>query len=357
VEIPIKNLYFLLCYAWDRLEERELVDVSSEDASSLLNLFARVLIGGSRYLLHRGLDRGYLAIEEDLAGIRGKIDFFTTMKRQLIRNARLNCQFDELSHDVVHNRILKTTVARLASSTDVDKVYRSELADIHRRMSNIKETHLRADLFARVQLHRNNAFYGFLMNVCEMIYNYYLANQREGDATFRDFFRDEDKLATVFENFVCNFLRTELQGKYTGYRVKGAEYIAWDAQAMNSNAAALLPKMKTDISIVTPNGYLIIDTKYYRNALTGQFNDKLHSSNLYQLFSYLRNTAAKGSEYENCGGMLLYPTVQNEFSLSYEIQGHPVAINTIDLSLDWQIIHDSLIKMILGFRVLPMEVA
>ncbi|BBO66908.1 5-methylcytosine-specific restriction system specificity protein McrC [Desulfosarcina alkanivorans] len=346
-----------MCYAWDRLEERDLVDVSSEDASSLLNLFSRVLTGGSLYLLHRGLDRGYLAIEEDLAGIRGKIDFSTTMKRQLIRNAKLNCQFDELSHDVVHNRILKTTVARLASSSDVDKTYRSDLADIHRRMSNIKETHLRADLFARVQLHRNNALYGFLMNVCEMVYNYYLASQREGDASFRDFFRDEDKMAIVFENFVCNFLRTELQGKYPGYRVKGAEYIDWDAQAMGSKAAALLPKMKTDISMVTPNGYLIIDTKYYRNAFTGQFNDKLHSSNLYQLFSYLRNTAAKGPEYENCGGMLLYPTVQKELCLRYEIQGHRVAVNTIDLSMDWRKIHDSLIGMVLAFGDFDCEAA
>ena len=120
-------------------------------------------------------------------------------------NARLHCSFDELSHDVLHNRILKTTVARLAASSDVDKTYRSELADIHRRLSNIKETHLRADLFARVQLHRNNAFYGFLMNVCEMIYNYYLASQKGGDASFRDFFRDEGKMATVFENFVLQF--------------------------------------------------------------------------------------------------------------------------------------------------------
>ena len=350
MEIPIQNLYFILCYAWDRLEERDLVDVSSEDATSLVNLFSRVLIGGTRYLLHRGLDRGYLAMEDDLAGIRGKIDFSATMKRQLMHNARLHCSFDELSYDVLHNRILKTTISRLAASSDVDKTYRSELADIHRRLSNIKETHLRADLFARVQLHRNNAFYGFLMNVCEMIYNYYLASQRGGDASFRDFFRDEGKMATVFENFVCNFLRTELQGKYPGYRVKGAEYIDWDAQAMDSTAAALLPKMITDISIVTPTGYLIVDTKYYQKALAGQYGLKLHTPNLYQLFSYLRNTAVKGPEFKNCAGMLLYPTVQNDLCLKYDIQGHPVAVNTVDLSMDWQDIHNALIGMVLDFE-------
>ena len=93
VEIPIQNLYFILCYAWDRLEERDLVDVSSEDASSLLNLFSRVLIGGTRYLLHRGLDRGYLAMEDDLAGIRGKIDFSATMKTAIDVQCPIALQF------------------------------------------------------------------------------------------------------------------------------------------------------------------------------------------------------------------------------------------------------------------------
>lgn len=348
MDIPIQNLYFLLCYAWNRLEERDLVDVSTQDATSLLNLFARVLIAGSRYLLHRGLDRGYISMEEDLGGIRGKIDFSTTLKRQLMVNARLHCRFDELSHDVLHNRILKTTIGRLASNPDVNNDYRAELADIHRRLSNIEEIHLGADLFSRVQLHRNNAFYGFLINICEMIYNYYLVSQEEGDARFRDFLRDENKMPKLFEDFVCNFYRIELQGRYPGYKVKGAEYIDWDARAIDVTAAALLPKMKTDISIRTPSGYFIIDAKYYQSALTGQYDQKLHSANLYQLFSYLRNSESKGLEYKNCAGMLLYPTVKSELCLRYEIQGHPFAVNTVDLSLDWQDIHNALLNMVLN---------
>lgn len=345
--IPIQNLYFLLCYAWNRLEERDLVNVSTVDATSLLNLFARVLISGAQYLLHRGLDRGYVLIEEDIGGIRGKIDFSSTLKRQLMINARLHCRFDELSYDVIHNRILKTTVAKLISSQDVDKVYRSELVDIHRRLSTINEICLQADLFNRVQLHRNNTFYGFLMNVCEMIFLHYLASQNDGDATFRDFFRDENKMSMLFEDFVCNFYRIELQGKYPGYQVIGPEYIDWDAQAEDDVSTAILPKMLTDISIRTPSGYLIIDTKYYRKALDGQYGLKLRSENLYQLFSYLRNSEAKGPEYKNCGGMLLYPTVDKELCARYVVQGHPVAVNTIDLSKNWQEIHMHLLSFIL----------
>jgi hypothetical protein len=41
--IPIENIYFLLCYAWNKLDEKERVDVSIDDKTELLDLFAKVL--------------------------------------------------------------------------------------------------------------------------------------------------------------------------------------------------------------------------------------------------------------------------------------------------------------------------
>ncbi len=43
--IPIQNIYFLLCYAWNQLEERDLVEINAEDTTSLQDLLARVLAG------------------------------------------------------------------------------------------------------------------------------------------------------------------------------------------------------------------------------------------------------------------------------------------------------------------------
>ena len=58
-EIPVANIYYLLCYAWDVLDERDsLADVDAQESTELLALFARVLNNGTRRLLRRGLDRG-----------------------------------------------------------------------------------------------------------------------------------------------------------------------------------------------------------------------------------------------------------------------------------------------------------
>jgi 5-methylcytosine-specific restriction enzyme subunit McrC len=71
--------------------------------------------------------------------------------------------------------------------------------------------------------------------------------------------------------------------------------------------------MVTDISIQWPDRYLIIDTKFYKQALQRHYEkESIHSNNLYQIFSYLRNFAQQNPEYENCEGMLLYPTVETE---------------------------------------------
>jgi len=344
--IPILNIYYLLCYAWNRLEEANVVDVSSEDATSLLNLFARVLVSGTRHLLIRGLDRGYIDHKEGIRGVKGKIDFSSTIKRQLMVNSKLCCSFDELSYDVLHNQILKSTITKLANSANVDKDKREELADIDRRLRAINDLPLSATLFSRVQLHRNNAFYGFLMDVCEMIYNYYLVSEESGDSRFRDFIRDKDKMPKLFEEFVRNFYKTEINKNYDGYSVIGAEYIDWDASEKKGSDIAFLPKMLTDVSIKTPSEYLIIDTKFYKDIMAGRYDDKVRSDNLYQLFAYLKNITKRGESYRRCRGVLLYPTVKQDVDLRYEIQGHEIQIRTIDLSKPWRQIHRDLLKLV-----------
>ena len=107
MKIPIQNIYYLLCYAWNKLEEDKAVKVQAEDTSELVDLFAKVLISGTTYLFKKGLDRGYVSINEDTRRIKGKIHFGPSLKRNLFKKAMASCEFDELSYNVLHNQILK----------------------------------------------------------------------------------------------------------------------------------------------------------------------------------------------------------------------------------------------------------
>jgi 5-methylcytosine-specific restriction enzyme subunit McrC len=341
--IPIQNLYVMLLYAWNRLEEDKIVNVSPEDATSVLNLFSRILVAGTRHLFKRGLDRGYIAHSDDIRGVKGKIDFSETVKRHLIPCAKLHCEFDELDYDVLHNQILKTTIDYLALNVNVDKKIRKDLVSLSQRLHAIKSARLTENIFSKVRLHRNNSFYGFLMSVCDLVYHTYMITEDPGSTKFRDFKRKN--MHQVFEDFVRNFYKIELEGN-KNFHVKGSELINWDTVDADSSDLKSLPVMKTDISIKTPDGYLIIDTKYYQHTLTEYYSPKVRSTNLYQIFSYLKNIEQKGPGYKKCSGMLLYPTVSKSLTLNYEIQGHKILVRTIDLSMHWQDVYTALLDLV-----------
>lgn len=65
------------------------------------------------------------------------------------------------------------------------------------------------------------------------------------------------------------------------------------------------------------------------------------SANLYQLFAYLKNKE-KDPGWENCEGILLYPTVKDTLDLNYTLGGHRVRIYTINLNQHWSKISDEL---------------
>lgn len=115
MSIPIHNIYYLLVYAWDTLDEADLVNVQASDHTSLIDLFAQVLNNGVEHLIRRGLDRNYVSQNEDLAGVRGRIQIAESLKRMTFPQARACCEFDEFSHNILHNQIIKSTSARSIS--------------------------------------------------------------------------------------------------------------------------------------------------------------------------------------------------------------------------------------------------
>ena len=58
--IPIENIYYLLCYAWDKLDEKDKVSVTIDSETNLLDLLAKVLISGSKRLLKKGIAQNYI---------------------------------------------------------------------------------------------------------------------------------------------------------------------------------------------------------------------------------------------------------------------------------------------------------
>lgn len=327
--IPIANLYYLLCYSWDQLEQGELVDVARCPSTELVDLFALVLCTGVNHLARRGLEQGYEAHSDELSSPRGRIDALGSARRFLTVHGRAACQFDELTVNTHNNQVIKSTLGLLCQSRELHPSLRSTVTKAYKSLSGIASPVLTAQSFAKVQLHSNTRFYRFLLNVCELVFRSALPNASAGSVRFRDFVRDERAMARVFENFLFNFIKREAQGV-----IVKRDRISWDAASESDPRLLMLPSMNTDISVYSPAGRLIIDAKYYSSSVSF-FRDstKYHSANLYQLMSYLTN--AQSQEAEIVRGMLIYPRVDRTLRDSYVVQGHPLTIATVDLSRDW----------------------
>lgn len=344
--IPIENIYYLFCYAWNRFEEARSIPIGGTASPDLPNLLARVLLNGTRAIMRRGLDRGYQPHDEEIATVRGRIDLGTTLRLQARNIRRLQCEFDELSHDLHHNRVLKASLKRIARAPMIDSTLAHELQMLARRMPDVTDIWLERSAFARVQLHRNNAYYDLLMKVAELAFDCLLPDPRGAGFAFHDVMRDERKMARVFEDFVRNFYRSE-QSEFAVEPLT----IAWDAVRLGG-AAGRLPNMRVDVFLRSKDRRIIIDTKYYANALQSYHDtESFHSGNLYQLFSYLKNAAGHDPSFSAAEGMLLYPRAGAELDERFEIQGHDISIATVDLARPWVAIETRLLSLITSLEL------
>ncbi|MDE0103798.1 MAG: hypothetical protein OXN89_15600 [Bryobacterales bacterium] len=342
MKIPVRNIYYLLCYAWNHVGEGETVDVGSEKFGGLVDLFAKVLNEGVSRLVARGLDRDYLDFHADFRGLKGKLDLATTVKRNLLLNGKTHCVFDELSYDVPQNRILKATLRSLSLVATLDPVKRRRTERLYRKLDAVSDVRLTASLFRTVQVHRNNRFYSFLLHVCLIIHENLVVNEEEGTAQFRDFRKDERKMGLLFQQFVKTFFERE-----TDYRVNSPR-IDWFGAEDSETDLRHLPRMQTDIMLRSPERSIILDTKFYSSPLDGRFGgERAKSGHLYQIFAYVTNWAATASSHDpEPEGWLLYAAVDVDFDYRFELVGRRIRVCSIDLSREWMEIEMDLRELV-----------
>ena len=343
MKIPVENIYFLLAYAWDRIGQGKTVDLGSENIKELVDLFAKVLNDGVFRLISHGLDREYFAVHEDIQGIRGKLDFATTVKRNLLLNGKTHCSFDELSYDVPQNQILKATLRRLTQIDSLDKKEKQRSERLYRKLGAVSDVRLTAKKFHTVRIHRNNRFYRFLLHICQIIHENLLVNETLGTVQFLDFQESEQKMGKVFEDFVKNFYK-----RNTDYQVWAPKF-DWHGAKGADHDLNYLPKMQTDVVLRSPERTIIIDTKFYKIPLpkTQRGNQQIRSAHLYQISSYVTNWAAKVSaDAPAPEGWLLYAAVDQEFDFRFELSGRKFRVCTINLNQEWRKIERDLLSLV-----------
>jgi len=341
--IPLATLYYMLCYAWNRLPEPAVLQAS--EASPFhrpLELLAQVLLHATRRLLRTGLPRAFVPHEETLTSLRGRVELAASLSRGLLPQGQAICAFDELSAELPLHQLLAQTLTTLAQAAGLPAALRRELSLVRRRLP-VSSGNVRPGppLFRELRRQRPGGEAAFILHLCELVWHLALPTPTStGRGRFADFRRDEALMARIFEQFVRNFYRRE-QRRYRVY----AETIAWQAEAAEGHDLSLLPTMLTDTTLEAADRKIILDTKYYNAALRPRYDrQRLIAPHLYQLYAYLQNQPP--APEQRLEGILLYPAATQAVDVQYTLGGHPVRVVTLDLHQPWSGIAAALLALV-----------
>lgn len=344
-QIPIQNLYYLLCYAWDKLEARGLAPVFTDGQRDVTNLMARVLVGTASYVVRRGIDRAYETRSEMMHCIRGRVHAGSTIARTGGLPGRALCAYEELGPDVLHNQIMKAALKRLLGMKQVAAANRNEAAAVLRRLNEVSNVELTPSVFARVRLHRNNAYYSVMLDACKLLLTNSLPSPEgtpEGVGyTMHEFSGEPRDMANLFERFVANFYKRE----QTRYSVRPM-VLTWDNLTGSAEDRTYLPNMRTDVFLESPRSAILIDCKYYIEAFhNSSRNLHVRQDHLRQITTYADRLREKLASTTQLEAMLLYPVVEREKRLDYEAKGYKLTVRFVNLKQDWRQIHRDLLQI------------
>lgn len=221
--IPIKNLFYMLCYAWNVLSVMDDIKVGSDNYEDAYNLLSRVFSYGVGKFIRSGFHRSYVEQNEELSTVRGKILVQESISRLSMQRKQLFCSFDEYSTNDAFNQILKYTIESLLKNPHVSVITKKELKKQRDFFIGIDSVPPTKKVRQKLVLNRNNVTYKLLINIAVMLYDNTTVNEENGQNTFKDFFRQE-QMHKVFELFILNFYALHL-AKET-YRVH-APKIDW----------------------------------------------------------------------------------------------------------------------------------
>ena len=327
----IKNVYYMLAYAFRAITQDSFQNVNVEEFDEIHDLFAAILATGVGIQLKRGLHREYIDSKDDIQSVRGKINLEGTIKNQLSRKKRINCEFDELSENNLFNKILKTTMMLLISYSDVKEEYKDDLKKILLYFSNIDTVNPTNINWSVLRFQRSNQSYRVLISICQLMIEGMLMTTDSGDYKLASFV-DEQKMCRLYEKFILEYYIRHFP------MLNAFPFIIdWE---VDDDYRVMLPKMETDIHLQKGNDVLIIDAKYYSHTTQKQFDkNSIHSNNLYQIFTYVKNRDYKFGDVEHkVSGMLLYAKTEDEIQPdnTYKMHGNKIYVKTLDLNKDFK---------------------
>ena len=327
----------MLSYAFQTLNDDRYKKIETEEFKNTSDLFAEILSIGVAKQIKQGLVRDYTEVNEVVSSIRGKINIAESINSQCFLKKQLDCTYDEFSVNCYLNQILKSTMLLLLKS-DISTYRKNKLNKILKYFSDVDFIDINS-INWKIRFDRNNQAYMMLIGVCYLTVNGLLQTESSGNMKLMQFL-DNQLMSRLYEKFLLNYYKKEHPQVSAS-----ASQIKWQ---LDDNKTYLLPRMQSDIMLEYSDKILIIDAKYYSKTTQSYYGkNRVHSNNLYQIFTYVKNKQIDAASCE-VSGMLLYAKTDEVVLPNniYKMSGNRISVKTLDLNQDFAIIKEQLDRIV-----------
>ena len=280
------SLLHMLCAAWNlRPADGELASLGRQ-RSDLLELLIGLFANRLLVAVRRGLPRRYVGREEDLRLMRGRLHVVRQITTLAARPDVLACRFDELSENTPLNRVLKAAVVRLANVTRSAANARL-LVELAARLEPVGLSP--TPLEEPVRLDRTNTAFHDLYQLARLL----LSGDWQSTASGQSLgFSLLFPMPELFEKFVGRCLCRALAPWQVRLQAR-------DHSALQDDEGRLF-ELRPDAVVETPNGPIVLDTKWKALAPSGGRTLGVAQADIYQMLAYAQAYKAKRL-------VLLYP--------------------------------------------------
>ena len=246
----------------------------------LLEIFISMFLCELEALVKKGIKSDYVALEENLNFLKGKLNINEQIKRNSIHKERFYVGYSEFLSDIKINRIIKTTLKFLYKKSNSSK-NQQKIRELLFIFDEVLECEDYKNFFAKLVINRQVKHYEQTLLWCKIfLFGNTFTPHKGDDLGFALLF----DMNALFESYVGNFIKKSFSGTILQHSEK---HLVEDPKSF---------KLRPDIFL---KNKFIADTKWKIIKL----KDDISQADLYQLYAY-------GKKHECDKLYLIYPKIE-----------------------------------------------
>ena len=248
----------------------------------LLEIFISMFLCELEALVKKGIKSDYVALEENLKFLKGKLNINEQIKRNSIHKERFYVEYSEFLSDIKINQIIKTTLKFLYKKSNSSK-NQQKIRELLFIFDEVSECEDYKNSFAKLVTNRQVKHYEQTLLWCKIfLLNNSFTPHKGDDLGFALLF----DMNALFESYVGNFIKKSFPGTILQHSEK---HLVEDPKSF---------KLRPDIFL---EGKFIADTKW---KIISSSND-ISQADLYQLYAYGKKHPCDGKLH------LIYPKIDD----------------------------------------------